>query len=66
MSGSDLVRAEARPARGRGQRSARRTEAEPLASLDCVVLDCGRLPESARGWRVYADPAGRPFCLVGG
>jgi Glyoxalase-like domain len=25
----------------------------------------GRLLESARGWRVYADPAGHPFCLVG-
>jgi len=25
----------------------------------------GRLLESARRWRVYADPAGHPFCLVG-
>jgi hypothetical protein len=25
----------------------------------------GRLLKSARGWRVYADPAGHPFCLVG-
>lgn len=25
----------------------------------------GRLLESARGWRVYADPADHPFCLVG-
>jgi len=25
----------------------------------------GQLLESARGWRVYADPAGHPFCLVG-
>lgn len=25
----------------------------------------GRLLESAEGWRVYADPAGHPFCLVG-
>lgn len=25
----------------------------------------GRLLESAHGWRVYADPAGHPFCLVG-
>lgn len=25
----------------------------------------GRLLESARGWRVYCDPAGHPFCLVG-
>jgi hypothetical protein len=25
----------------------------------------GRLLESARGWRVYADPVGHPFCLVG-
>ena len=25
----------------------------------------GRLLNSSRGWRVYADPAGHPFCLVG-
>jgi hypothetical protein len=25
----------------------------------------GRLLDSARGWRVYADPAGHSFCLVG-
>lgn len=25
----------------------------------------GQLLKSARGWRVYADPAGHPFCLVG-
>jgi hypothetical protein len=25
----------------------------------------GRLLDSARGWRVYSDPAGHPFCLVG-
>lgn len=25
----------------------------------------GRLLESARDWRVYADPAGHPFCLLG-
>jgi len=25
----------------------------------------GRQLKSARGWRVYADPAGHPFCLVG-
>jgi catechol 2,3-dioxygenase-like lactoylglutathione lyase family enzyme len=30
------------------------------------VLDLGaELLKSARGWRVYADPAGHPFCLVG-
>jgi len=31
-----------------------------------VLAQGGRLLESARGWRVYADPAGHPFCLVGG
>jgi hypothetical protein len=25
----------------------------------------GRLLESAPGWRVYADPAGHPLCLLG-
>jgi hypothetical protein len=30
-----------------------------------VLAQGGRLLESARGWRVYADPAGHPFCLVG-
>ena len=25
----------------------------------------GRLLHSAQGWRVYSDPAGHPFCLVG-
>jgi Glyoxalase-like domain len=30
-----------------------------------VLASGGRLLESAPGWRVYADPAGHPFCLVG-
>jgi hypothetical protein len=25
----------------------------------------GQLLQSAQGWRVYSDPAGHPFCLVG-
>lgn len=32
----------------------------------CVLALGGRSLESAQGWRVYADPAGHPFCLVGG
>ena len=40
-----------------------------VASLDlahsAVLASGARLLESTRGWRVYADPAGHPFCLVG-
>jgi catechol 2,3-dioxygenase-like lactoylglutathione lyase family enzyme len=40
-----------------------------VASLElvhsAVLASGGRLLESARGWRVYADPAGHPFCLLG-
>jgi catechol 2,3-dioxygenase-like lactoylglutathione lyase family enzyme len=35
-------------------------EKEVLA-LGAVLLEAG---DGARGWRVYADPAGHPFCLV--
>lgn len=30
-----------------------------------LALGATRLSD-AGGWRVYADPAGHPFCLVGG
>jgi hypothetical protein len=40
-----------------------------VGSLDlahsAVLASGARLLESTRGWRVYADPAGHPFCLVG-
>jgi hypothetical protein len=39
---------------------------EALEPAHASVLALGgRLLESARGWRVYADLAGHPFCLVG-
>ncbi|MFD3545473.1 VOC family protein [Streptomyces sp. NPDC058655] len=34
---------------------------EEALGLGASLLDAG---EQARGWRVYADPAGHPFCLV--
>lgn len=49
-----------------------------IAKLQCVVLDCPDVLELAqclgatllhagrRGWRIFADPAGRPFCLLPG
>ena len=39
---------------------------EALERAHPSVLALGGLFDSARGWRVYADPAGHPFCLVGG
>ena len=30
-----------------------------------VLAHGGTLLDSAQGWRVYSDPAGHPFCLVG-
>jgi catechol 2,3-dioxygenase-like lactoylglutathione lyase family enzyme len=39
---------------------------DALEPAEASVLALGgQLLESARGWRVYADPAGHPFCLVG-
>ncbi len=35
---------------------------ERVLALDGTILDRGA---DGRGWRVYADPAGHPFCLVG-
>ncbi|MGP3979492.1 VOC family protein [Streptomyces sp. KR80] len=32
-----------------------------VLALGATLLDAG---EGGRGWRVYADPAGHPFCLV--
>jgi hypothetical protein len=29
-----------------------------------LALGATRLPGEGRGFRVYADPAGHPFCLV--
>ncbi|MEN3609964.1 VOC family protein [Plantactinospora sp. ZYX-F-223] len=34
---------------------------EQVLALGATVLDGGA---DDRGWRVYADPAGHPFCLV--
>ncbi|NJQ00641.1 VOC family protein [Streptomyces zingiberis] len=34
---------------------------EEVLRLGAVLLDRG---EGQRGWRVFADPAGHPFCLV--
>jgi hypothetical protein len=40
--------------------------AEALDRAHSGVLALGgRLPDSARSWRVYSDPAGHQFCLVG-
>ncbi|GAA1886463.1 VOC family protein [Streptantibioticus ferralitis] len=32
-----------------------------VLGLGATALDTG---DDARGWRIYADPAGHPFCLV--
>ncbi|MCZ4119769.1 VOC family protein [Streptomyces sp. H39-S7] len=39
-----------------------------LDAAEKRVLDLGATPLQAdsRGWRVYADPAGHPFCLLRG
>ncbi|MEV4942646.1 VOC family protein [Streptomyces zaomyceticus] len=34
---------------------------EEVLARGATLLDAG---EDGRGWRVYADPAGHPFCLV--
>ncbi|MFB7449237.1 VOC family protein [Streptomyces sp. NPDC056194] len=34
---------------------------EQVLAAGAKLLDAG---SGARGWRVYADPAGHPFCLV--
>lgn len=34
---------------------------EQVLALGAALLDEG---DGERGWRVYADPAGHPFCLV--
>lgn len=34
---------------------------QQVLGLGATLLDAG---EDGRGWRVYADPAGHPFCLV--
>jgi catechol 2,3-dioxygenase-like lactoylglutathione lyase family enzyme len=31
---------------------------------DHVLAQGGTLIDGSRGWRVYADPAGHPFCLI--
>jgi catechol-2,3-dioxygenase len=38
---------------------------EDVAAVEPAVLELGatRLPGSGENWRVYADPAGKPFCL---
>jgi hypothetical protein len=34
---------------------------EHVLRLGATLLDAG---DGKRGWRIYADPAGHPFCLV--
>jgi hypothetical protein len=34
---------------------------EQVLGLGAALLDVG---DGKRGWRIYADPAGHPFCLV--
>ncbi|MBL1289322.1 VOC family protein [Streptomyces sp. For3] len=34
---------------------------EEVLALGATLLDGG---DAARGWRVFADPAGHPFCLL--
>ena len=34
------------------------------AHEEALAAGASLLDDSARGWRVYADPAGHPFCLV--
>ncbi|MEV5198443.1 VOC family protein [Streptomyces sp. NPDC053720] len=34
---------------------------EQVLGLGASLLDAG---DGRRGWRIYADPAGHPFCLV--
>ncbi|MEU8378338.1 VOC family protein [Streptosporangium sp. NPDC048865] len=36
---------------------------EQVLRLGATMLDAG---DGTRGWQVYADPAGHPFCLVRG
>lgn len=35
---------------------------DQVLALGATLLDAG---EKGRGWRIYADPAGHPFCLIG-
>jgi catechol 2,3-dioxygenase-like lactoylglutathione lyase family enzyme len=35
-----------------------------VAEPEVLALGATRLPGSGENWRVYADPAGHPFCLV--
>jgi len=39
---------------------------EDIGSAERAALTIGatRLPGDGENWRVYADPAGKPFCLV--
>jgi Glyoxalase-like domain len=34
---------------------------EQVLKLGATLLDAG---DGKRGWRIYADPAGHPFCIV--
>jgi hypothetical protein len=34
---------------------------DDVLGLGATLLDAG---DGGRGWRIYADPAGHPFCLV--
>ena len=36
------------------------------AEREALAIGATRLPGSGENWRVYADPAGKPFCLVWG
>jgi hypothetical protein len=39
---------------------------DDIEAAEKTALDLGatRLPGEGETWRVYADPAGKPFCLV--
>jgi hypothetical protein len=36
------------------------------AERAALAIGATRLPGQGENWRVYADPAGKPFCLVWG
>jgi hypothetical protein len=38
--------------------------AQPAAEQRALATGAHRLPGEGVNWRVYADPAGHPFCLV--
>lgn len=50
----------------RPQQSHLDIDVESLTTAHHQVLELGAtLLDTQRGWRIYADPAGHPFCLIG-